>query len=182
MTIITNPTSGSKIELRQTRRFITTNNDHCKSVFSKALSETPPIRDVGDGLQIAFNYGTAETPPNFGEEKDIEAYVNLIKNPPGIIIPDGCVARLIDMPPGYSSPMHRTISLNYNFIISGEIELILDSGETRRLLPGDMAVQRAVNHSWRNVSSSEWARMTAFAIPAIPDEKHGFTESGTGDL
>lgn len=176
------PPSESKAELRPTQRFITTNNEHGKSVFSTTLSENPPIRDVGDGLQIAFNYGTTQTPPDFGEEKDIAAYENLIKRPPGIIIPEGCVARLIDFPPNFHSPMHRTISLNYNFVISGEVELILDSGETRRLLPGDMAVQRAVNHSWRNVSSSSWARMTAFAIPAIPDEKHGFTESGTKDL
>lgn len=71
--------------------------------------------------------------------------------------------------------MHRTVSLNYNFVVQGRVELILDSGEKRELLPGDMAVQRAVNHAWRNVSDTEWARIAAFAVPAIPPENMNST-------
>ena len=164
---------------RQPQRFITTNNDQGKSVFSTALSETPPSRTIPGGSQIAFCYGTNQTPPNFLAEGDIVAYEHLIVNPPGIVIPNGCVARLVDFPPGYNSPMHRTISLNYNFVVEGEVELLLDSGERRRLLPGDMAVQRAVNHAWINVSSIEWARITAFAVPAIPGNDSVKDEQGT---
>jgi quercetin dioxygenase-like cupin family protein len=58
-------------------------------------------------------------------------------------------------------------------VVQGEVEMILDSGETRRLLPGDIAVQRAVNHAWRNVSRTEWARITAFVIPVVPVEVAG---------
>lgn len=97
-------------------------------------------------------------------------YTHLIANPPGIVIPNGCAARLVDFPPGYTTPMHRSISLNYNFVVQGEVEMILDSGETRRLVQGDMAVQRAVNHAWRNVSRTEWARITAFVVPAVVEE------------
>lgn len=167
---------------REPRRFITTNNSEGKAVFSRALSETPPSREVDGGMKIAFCYGTNQTPPNFTNEGDIGAYEHLIANPPGIIIPNGCVARLVDLPPGYQSAMHRTISLNYNFVVQGEIELILDSGETRRLQPGDMAVQRAVNHAWRNTSATHWARLTAFAVPASPDQSSGLTEAGTHGL
>lgn len=155
--------------LRPTSRFITTNRDG-KAVYSKTLSESPPSELSYGGSRIAFCYGTNQTPPNFAGERDIATYQDQIENPPGIIIPNGCVARLVDFPPGYTSPMHRTISLNYNFVIEGEVELILDSGETRRLLPGDMAVQRAVNHAWRNTSLTTWARITAFAVPAIAED------------
>ncbi|KIW86769.1 uncharacterized protein Z519_12555 [Cladophialophora bantiana CBS 173.52] len=61
--------------------------------------------------------------------------------------------------------MHRSMSLNYNFVIEGEVEVLLDSGETRTLKRGDGLVQRAVNHAWRNTSEMKWARITAVVLP-----------------
>lgn len=55
--------------------------------------------------------------------------------------------------------MHRTISLDYGVVLEGEVELILDSGESRLLRRGDVVVQRGTNHAWRNVSEDAWARM-----------------------
>lgn len=71
--------------------------------------------------------------------------------------------------------MHRTVSVNYNFIIEGELEIMLDSGETRLMKPGDVLVQRAINHAWRNPSSTKWARIAAVSFPAVAD---GMKESG----
>ena len=51
--------------------------------------------------------------------------------------------------------MHRTISLDYNVVIEGEIEVTLDSGEVRRLKAGDIIVQRGTMHSWRNITPNE---------------------------
>ena len=48
--------------------------------------------------------------------------------------------------------MHRGESLDYNVVIEGEFELILDSGEVRRMRRGDFNVQRATAHKWKNVS------------------------------
>jgi quercetin dioxygenase-like cupin family protein len=143
------------------------------------MADDPPIRKSPDGMEIAFCYGTSRFPPQFTSDTDINDYQHLIANPPGIVIPNGSAARLVDFPPGYVSPMHKSISLNYNFVVQGEVEMILDSGETRRLLPGDMAVQRAVNHAWRNVSETEWARITAFVVPAIEAEGTGESKSST---
>jgi len=44
-------------------------------------------------------------------------------------------------------------------VLEGSIELVLDSGEAQLMHRGDMAVQRATMHAWRNPSGSEWARM-----------------------
>lgn len=44
-------------------------------------------------------------------------------------------------------------------MIEGEIELYLDSGEVQVLRRGDIAVQRATLHVWKNSSPTEWARM-----------------------
>ena len=53
--------------------------------------------------------------------------------------------------PGYSqSNMHTTASIDYIVIISGELWLILDSGQEVLLVPGDTVVQNGTNHAWQN--------------------------------
>ena len=45
--------------------------------------------------------------------------------------------------------MHRTRTVDYAIIISGEIDMMLDTG-TVHLKPGDVVVQQATNHAWLN--------------------------------
>jgi mannose-6-phosphate isomerase-like protein (cupin superfamily) len=47
--------------------------------------------------------------------------------------------------------MHRTRSLDYALIMSGEIDMLLDEGEVH-LKAGDVIVQQATNHAWVNRS------------------------------
>jgi quercetin dioxygenase-like cupin family protein len=47
--------------------------------------------------------------------------------------------------------MHRTESIDYGIVISGEITLVLDKGETL-LKQGDVVIQRGTNHAWANKS------------------------------
>jgi mannose-6-phosphate isomerase-like protein (cupin superfamily) len=45
--------------------------------------------------------------------------------------------------------MHRTGSVDFGLILSGEIDLMLDE-ETRHLNAGDVVVMQATNHAWIN--------------------------------
>ena len=45
--------------------------------------------------------------------------------------------------------MHRTRSVDYAIIMSGEIDMLLDEGEVH-LKAGDVVVQQATNHAWVN--------------------------------
>jgi mannose-6-phosphate isomerase-like protein (cupin superfamily) len=45
--------------------------------------------------------------------------------------------------------MHRTRTLDYAVVLSGEIEMMLDNS-TVHLKPGDVVVQQATNHAWIN--------------------------------
>src|SRR5215467_5661327 len=45
--------------------------------------------------------------------------------------------------------MHRTRSLDYAVILTGEIDLMLDDGDVH-LKAGDVIVQQATNHAWIN--------------------------------
>lgn len=47
--------------------------------------------------------------------------------------------------------MHRTETVDYGVVISGELTLILDDSEVP-LRPGSVVVQRGTNHAWANRS------------------------------
>lgn len=55
--------------------------------------------------------------------------------------------------------MHRTTSLDAGVVMEGSVVAVLDSGEEHLMNKGDVMVQRATMHAWRNPSSTEWARM-----------------------
>ncbi|WP_207000422.1 cupin domain-containing protein [Trinickia mobilis] len=48
------------------------------------------------------------------------------------------------------SGKHRTETIDYDIILSGELWLELDDGETRHLEAGDIVVQNGTRHAWRN--------------------------------
>lgn len=55
--------------------------------------------------------------------------------------------------PGRHPLMHRTESVDYGIVISGEIVLVLDDDEIT-LRPGDVVVQRGTIHAWANRSDA----------------------------
>ncbi|WP_330292636.1 cupin domain-containing protein [Streptomyces sp. NBC_00576] len=45
--------------------------------------------------------------------------------------------------------MHTTPTVDYGVVLSGEVVLDLDGGETTILRPGDIVVQNGTRHAWR---------------------------------
>ena len=45
--------------------------------------------------------------------------------------------------------MHRTPTLDIGILLSGEVDLVLDSGQVAHLRPGDSVIQRGTMHTWR---------------------------------
>jgi hypothetical protein len=52
-------------------------------------------------------------------------------------------------PKGAKPGWHRTMTLDYNILLGGELVLMVDEGETT-LRPGDVVIQRNTLHAWRN--------------------------------
>lgn len=48
------------------------------------------------------------------------------------------------------SGFHRTQTVDYDVILSGELWLELDDGEVRHLKAGDIVIQNGTRHAWRN--------------------------------
>jgi len=63
--------------------------------------------------------------------------------------------------------MHRTDSIDYAIVLSGEIDLLMDEGEVH-LKPGDVVVQQATLHAWAN-RGTEPCRIAFILIGANAD-------------
>ncbi len=66
--------------------------------------------------------------------------------------PNGTVFRVIEFAPGNGPRNHRTDSLDYAVVLSGEIDMDLDGTEVH-LKAGDVIVQRGTIHNWINRGS-----------------------------
>ncbi|OQU98739.1 Cupin domain-containing protein [Cladophialophora immunda] len=103
---------------------------------------------------------TTSFPPQLSGDEDIEKHNALmVAGGPGLVVPSGTVCRVVDIGPGREAIMHRTCSLDYGVVVEGTIEMVLDSGERAVMNRGDIVIQRATMHGWRNPSQSQWARL-----------------------
>jgi mannose-6-phosphate isomerase-like protein (cupin superfamily) len=67
----------------------------------------------------------------------------------GTTLKNGTVFRVVEFSPGVQRRMHRTDSIDYAVILSGEIDMELDNSEVH-LKAGDVLVQRGTIHNWNN--------------------------------
>jgi quercetin dioxygenase-like cupin family protein len=98
--------------------------------------------------------------------------------PVGAPGPDGTVFRLIEYGPGVAPRNHRTSTLDYAVVMSGEIDMELD-GSVVHLKAGDVIVQRGTIHNWVNNGTAPC--VIAFAlIAAQPVTRRGKTLEAMG--
>lgn len=120
------------------------------------------------GLTSTLLWVTDESPAdNSGSADSAEREIGVA--PP----PRGSIFRVVDFPPAADigivdnaamlremgiaegqggarhATMHRTRSIDYAVVISGEIDMLLDDSEVH-LEAGDVLVQRGTNHAWVN--------------------------------
>ncbi len=62
----------------------------------------------------------------------------------------GTVFRIVRYAPGVTPRNHRTDSIDYAVVISGEVDMELDDGVVAHLKQGDVLVQRGTIHNWVN--------------------------------
>ena len=67
----------------------------------------------------------------------------------GTTLNNGTVFRVVEFAPGVAPRNHRTDSIDYAVVMSGEIDMQLDD-ETVHLKAGDVLVQRGTIHNWVN--------------------------------
>ncbi|HEX3832626.1 MAG TPA: cupin domain-containing protein [Solirubrobacteraceae bacterium] len=148
------------------RRVVT---GHDASGRGVVLSDGPPphVRDVPDGAMFVEVWSTASTPAPITAAQPEPAPPGSELRPPA----GGTRVRMVVMPPGTRSPMHRTESIDYGIVLQGSVVLVLD-GTERALAAGDVVIQRGTDHAWENRGDAD-ARVVfvlvdgAFAQPLL---------------
>jgi mannose-6-phosphate isomerase-like protein (cupin superfamily) len=156
----------------EVRRVVTTLDANNKSTTLADSQVTLSVSASGNGS--ANLWLTNSSPPGFSFTEDTGKPTGL--NPPD----NGTVLRVVEFPPlkpgeeaalppglmmkivGDHAPargvpvshplMHRTRTVDYAIIMSGEIDMMLDD-KTVHLKAGDVVVQQATNHAWLNHST-----------------------------
>jgi mannose-6-phosphate isomerase-like protein (cupin superfamily) len=156
---------------RELRRVVTTLDETGTAVVlfdgENPHKQVRPVR--GNTSRLVWT--TNGAPADMSGPKD-RAAVEIGTSPP----PGGTIFRIIDYPPATPESekldsghrlaelaheasirgkpprhpfMHRTRSLDYVIILSGEIDMLLDDSEVH-LEAGDVLVQQGTNHAWVN--------------------------------
>jgi len=89
----------------------------------------------------------------------------------GTTLGNGTVFRMIEFAPGVAPRNHRTDSIDYGVILSGEIDMELD-GTTVNLKAGDTFVQRGTIHNWINRGAQPCV-LAVILVDARPVEAGG---------
>ena len=155
--------------MQPTRRIVTGHDDEGKAVV---LIEGPApnvkVR-TASGLISTLLWVSDETPA------DISVRTDRAERTIGVAPPEnGSILRIVDFPPvaagaaevdhgqvlremglsagaasGRHAFTHRTHSLDYAIVLTGEIDMLLDDSQVH-LKAGDVLVQQGTNHAWVN--------------------------------
>jgi len=155
----------------QLRRVVTGHDANGKAVVK--IDEVCQNLSVGRPGRSACVVWTTESFPvdNTGEADEGLRQV-------GTTLKNGTVFRVIEFSPGVAPRNHRTDSIDYAVVISGEIDMELDD-TVIHLKAGDVLVQRGTIHNWVH-RGTEPCVMAFILIDAKPVEVGGKVLSAVG--
>jgi quercetin dioxygenase-like cupin family protein len=141
-------------------RRVVTAHDVMGRTFVQADEKVAVAGPAGDDLKSAVIWTTGTVPA------DNSVDVDLVPADDGTSLSGGSVLRMVEFGPGFTTARHRTLSIDYVFVLCGELEMELDEGSLVRLYQGDIVVQRGTSHVWRNPSQDTPCRVLVSMIEA----------------
>jgi mannose-6-phosphate isomerase-like protein (cupin superfamily) len=146
------------------RRVVTGHDANGRAVVKiDEISQNSPAARPGRSACVVW---TTESFPvnNTGDEDGGKRQV-------GTTLKNGTVFRVVEFQPGVSPRVHRTDSIDYAIVMSGEIDMEMDDTMVH-LKTGDVLVQRGTIHNWIN-RGSEPCKIAFILIDAKPVEIGG---------
>lgn len=145
------------------RRVIT---GHDSKNIAKVIIDGPATntKTPRDGVSSTLMWSTDEMPADIAVGEGVEDMGARILGtaPPQ----NGSRFIVMEFAPGIASEMHRTETIDYIAVLSGEIDMDMDQS-TVKLKAGDIMVQRGTNHAWVNRSKAP-ARLAIVLLDAKP--------------
>ncbi|HEY7557581.1 MAG TPA: cupin domain-containing protein [Candidatus Binatia bacterium] len=155
----------------QVRRVITGHDANGRAVV-KIDEVSQNITSNRPGASACVVWTTESFPVNNTSDAD-EALREV-----GTTLKNGTVFRVIEFAPGVAPRNHRTDSIDYAVVVSGEIDMELDDSVVH-LNAGDVLVQRGTIHNWIN-RGTEPCVMAFILIDAKPVEVGGKVLNAVG--
>ena len=172
-----------------TRRIVSGHDDQGNSIFiADGPAPNVNVFEKGGGMAVTELWSNDATPAgNLGNDDAAEG--KFVLEPP----PGGCKFRVVEYPPdrvrfvqggdagttremrggadvatdtARHPGMHKTASLDYAIVLSGEIYAVMDQGETL-MRAGDVLIQRGTSHAWSN-RTDQPARVAFVLVGAEP--------------
>jgi mannose-6-phosphate isomerase-like protein (cupin superfamily) len=154
------------------RRIVTGHDANGKAVVASDERLTAVSRRIGANITGCEMWSTDRMPVDNSTEADAAQRSGFVKRYNYVGTGQGTTFRITEWAPGHARFTHRTETVDYAILLSGEIDMELDNGETVHLKPGDIVVQRGTIHTWINRGSVP--AVTAFIlIDARPAEVNG---------
>jgi quercetin dioxygenase-like cupin family protein len=141
-------------------RRVVTAHDVLGRTFVQADEKLAVAGPAGDDLKSAVIWTDGTLPA------DNSVDVDLVLADDGISLSGASVLRMVEFGPGFTSARQRSLSIDYVFVLCGELEMELDGGSLVRLYQGDIVVQRGTSHIWRNPSQDTPCRVLVSMIEA----------------
>ena len=152
------------------RRVVTGHDRSGKAVVR--IDDVGANRAAGRANQMRQNiWTTNDVPVAFSEDGEDPSFEDKGAREIGTTIRGGSVFRVVEFGPGVAPRNHRTDSIDYAVVMSGEIDMEMD-GAVVHLKAGDVLVQRGTIHNWTNPGKEPC--MIAFVLVAAkPVERAG---------
>jgi quercetin dioxygenase-like cupin family protein len=158
-------------ELQRPRRVVTGTNDAGRSYYSRiedadeldyvALGSPPPEQSGVRTWRMWQSDRLPDLLPTDGLTPPLATPVGpdnvpaALRSLPTKPAPLGYVATMTKIEPSTEpGPFHQHVSVDAIFVMAGEVEYLLDGGDTITLQPGDVVIQNGANHAWHNRGST----------------------------
>jgi quercetin dioxygenase-like cupin family protein len=151
-------------QLTPIRRVVT---GHDKNGVAKAVIDDVATNErvSRPGSGATMLWCTDEMPCDISIGEDIEDLgARTLGTPPPV---NGTRLAIREYAPGGPGRMHRTETLDYVIILSGEVDMEMDEGSSVHLKAGDVVIQRGTYHSWIN-RGTETCRVAFVLVDAKP--------------
>ena len=156
----------------EVRRIVTGHDADGKAVVATDERLAAVSRRIGANITGCEIWSTDRMPVDNSAAADAAQRAGFVKRYNYVGTGEGVAFRVTEWAPGHARFTHRTETVDYAILLSGEIDLELDGGEVVHLKPGDVVVQRGTIHTWVNRGSVP--AVTAFIlIDAKPAEVNG---------
>jgi quercetin dioxygenase-like cupin family protein len=152
-------------DVSQFRRVVTGHdgNGHAIAVIDDIVN-TVPREDTRFGGALLWN--------TRGFPVDNNGTDDAARQEVSITVENGTIFRIVEFLPDNAPRNHRTNSIDYAVVLTGEIDMELDNGVSVHLKAGDVLVQRGTIHNWINRGSQPCA-IAFVLVDAEPVEVTG---------